>query len=60
MYKPWEENADYIKDACGADYVNFTERYYHCPECGEIIYECDWTAGELCEFLCPICEWEGD
>jgi hypothetical protein len=31
MYNPWEENADYIKDCCGTDYVNETERYYHCP-----------------------------
>ena len=60
MYNPWEENAEYIKDCCGNDFVNYEERYYHCPECGEPIYECDWTQRELAEFFCPICEWEGD
>lgn len=59
-YNSWEVNADYVKDCCDADCVNYTERYYHCPECGELIYEIDWTPRELDECICPICEWEGD
>ena len=27
-----------------------------CPECGECVYECDWTEEGLKKFLCPICE----
>ena len=58
MSTPWEENANYVKD-CGG-YINYDERFYICPECGEPIYEDDWTRRELYEFLCPVCEWEGD
>ena len=58
MYSEWKENADYVRD-CGG-YVNYSERYYLCLECGEPIYEEDWTSGELVEFICPVCEWEGD
>lgn len=57
-HNPWEENAEYIKGNWGG--VNYVERCYICPECGEPIYESDWTPRELSEFLCPVCEWEGD
>lgn len=62
MYNFWEENAEYIKDRCGSDFVDYDERYYFCPECGEPIYECEWTSKELEESWCPICEfeWEED
>lgn len=61
MYNPWEENAEYIKDCCGSDFVNYEERYYHCPECGEPIFDIDWTEYELEDCLCPICcYYEGD
>ena len=58
MYSEWKENADYVRD-CGG-YVNYDERYYLCLECGEPIYEEDWPPSELVEFICPVCEWEGD
>lgn len=52
----WEENAKYVAEVYGA-YVDWEERFYDCPECGEPVYECDWSENELCDFLCPICEY---
>lgn len=51
----WEKNATYANDTYGA-YVNWEDRFYECPECGEPVYEDDWSERELKEFLCPICE----
>ena len=59
MYDPWVENA-YWLDRENVGFVNWEEEFYVCPECGEPIYKCDWSRGELTEFVCPICEWEGD
>ena len=53
--KMWEENAKYVESIFGA-YVDWEERFYECPCCGEPVYECDWTDDELCDFFCPICE----
>ena len=36
--------------------VDFEERFFICPECGEPIYECDWAEEELDE--CPVCGFE--
>ena len=33
--------------------VDFNERFFICPECGEPIYECDWSDDEL--ETCPVC-----
>ena len=59
----WERNAVEARDTYGA-YVDWEDRFYECPECGEPIYECDWTESELCNVLCPICgdgeDWEDD
>lgn len=52
----WETNAEYVARVYGA-YVDWDERCYICPECGEPVYECDWSEDELCDFLCPICEY---
>ena len=51
----WEENAQYVFDTCGG-FVDWEERFYTCPECGEMIYEDDWSEETLYKFLCPICE----
>lgn len=58
MCKFWEVNARYVESYGGE--VNWKERYYICPECGEPIYDVDWTRSEFIDFVCPICEWEGD
>lgn len=50
----WEDNAHYVENIYGA-FVDWEERYYLCPECGEPVYEDDWYEGELEYELCPIC-----
>jgi len=54
----WLANAGCV-EACGA-YVDYNDGFYICPECGEPVYESDWTEAELEMFICPICEWEED
>jgi len=54
MLNGWEQNAHYVQDYYGC-YVDWEERYYLCPECGEPIYEVDWDEDELAYELCPIC-----
>lgn len=51
----WERNAVEARDTYGA-HVDWEERFYECPECGEPVYESDWSEKELGQFLCPICE----
>lgn len=51
----WYTNAKFVEKVYGG-YVDWEERFYNCPECGEPIYECDWDDKELREFICPICE----
>lgn len=51
----WEANAKIVEEVYGG-YVDWEERFYNCPECGEPIYESDWDANELVHFLCPVCE----
>ena len=46
MRTMWEINADIVSDIYG--------------ECGEPIYECDWSTCELLEFYCPVCGFEGE
>lgn len=53
----WLANAGCVEVAYGA-YVDYKEGFYICPECGEPIYDNDWTEAELEMFICPICEWE--
>lgn len=55
----WEKNAKKVADEYGA-FVDWEERFYTCPECGEPVYECDWSEGELLLNLCPICGFDGD
>ena len=50
----WEVNAKMVEADYG-QYVNWEERFYNCPECGEPIYESDWSATELVDAICPVC-----
>lgn len=50
----WEANAKLVVETYGG-YVDWEERFYICPECGEPVYECDWDTIDLLEALCPIC-----
>lgn len=52
-FNQWERNAK-IAMRYGSD-IDFEDRFYICPECGECIYECDWSDEELSEEFCPIC-----
>lgn len=51
----WEKNAEYAEEEYGS-YVDWEECFYICPECGEPVYEGDWTDAELKAYACPICE----
>lgn len=51
----WEKNAELVEREYGTQ-VEWEERFYICPECGEPIYECDWSERTLQLYLCPICE----
>lgn len=50
----WEANAKLVEEVYGG-HVDWEERFYECPECGEPIYECDWSVNELLKELCPVC-----
>lgn len=56
----WEKIANYCEQVYTV-YVDWTERFFECPECGEPIYECDWTPDKMEQF-CPICgfNWEDE
>ena len=52
----FEEMAIYCEKTYG-NFYNREEEYFICPECGEIIYKCDWTPEETHGWACcPICE----
>ena len=53
----WELNARIVEQIYGG-YVDWDERFYECPNCGEPVYECDWSNRQLYTELCPICGFE--
>ena len=53
----WEERAKEVEQVYGS-YVDWEERFYECPDCGEPVYECDWSDSALEAFICPICEFK--
>ena len=53
--KVWERNAREVENVYGG-YVDWEERFYHCPYCDEPVLEEDWSEDELNIYLCPICE----
>lgn len=52
--KTWEEVAFELEKNYGA-YVDWDERFFECPECGEPIYECDWSIADFTNCFCPVC-----
>lgn len=54
----WEKIAAMVEEIYGV-FVDWDERFFICPECGEPIYESDWD-DELLLDDCPVCgfEWE--
>ena len=50
----WESIARYCEETYGT-LVDWTERFFLCPECGEPIYECDWNNEDFDG--CPVCGW---
>lgn len=58
----WERNAVEVRDTYGA-HVDWEDRFYECPTCGEPIYENDWSERELKQYFCPICcdhDWDDE
>ena len=58
MVKYWDKIAVYCEDTYGV-FVDWEERFFLCPECGEPIYECDWNTEDMFDdgnIICPICE----
>lgn len=53
----WELNARIVENVFGG-FVDWDERFYNCPECGEPIYESDWEEKDFRDFICPVCEFE--
>lgn len=54
-FTQWEKNAyDVLLNYGG--HVDWEEKFYECPCCGEPIYECDWEPVDLVKVYCPICE----
>jgi len=53
LMSKWERVARYLEHEYGI-LVDWDERFFECPECGEPIYDCDWEDDEL--DICPVCE----
>ena len=55
----WEQMAHLVEVNYGCQ-VDWEERFFICPDCGEPIYECDWADSDLVSttdtFICPICD----
>lgn len=54
MKPMWTINAEIVSEIYGG-YVDWDEGFYTCPECGEPIYNEDWSPAELKGCICPIC-----
>ena len=51
----WEKMALRVEREYGA-HVDWDERFFECPECGEPIYEDDWAAKDFDNgTTCPVC-----
>lgn len=52
--KTWESRAKEVEQVYGG-YVDWEERFFECPQCGDPVYECDWDESEFHDVICPIC-----
>lgn len=58
--RKWFNVANSVSNDYGA-LVDFDERFFICPECGEPIYEDDWTDVDFEDgTICPICGFNED
>ena len=53
----WLDLAHYCYNVYGT-YVNWSDRFFICPECGEPIYAEDWEDEPMAieNGYCPVCE----
>lgn len=49
----WSYVANFVENTYETQ-VDWEERFFICPECGEPIYECDWASHNDWE-ICPVC-----
>lgn len=49
----WEKAAKFCEETFGS-YVDWEERFFHCPDCGEPLLFEDWEDHDF--EICPICE----
>lgn len=49
----WEAAAKFCEDTFGS-YVDWEERFFHCPECDEPLLFEDWNDHDWS--MCPVCE----
>lgn len=52
----WEIVAKYIEEELGG-FVDWDERFFNCPACGEPVYESDWLTWWPWK-RCPICDFD--
>lgn len=61
----WERCAKAVEEIYGG-YVDREEEFFHCPNCDEPIYKCDWQETDFNpnggmytgHMFCPVCEEE--
>lgn len=55
------ENAAYVVENVYGGFVNWDEKYFICPDCGEPIYYEDWEDWfEGHTYFCPVCNYYFD
>ncbi len=55
LMSKWEQIARHVRTVYGS-FIDWDERFFICPDCGEPIYECDWADHDFT--TCPVCEFD--
>lgn len=59
MDREFKRFAQYLERYYGVQFDR-QEGFVICPECGEPLYDCDWTvfdfSNEDDEYICPVCQ----